>query len=49
MWPIIDKRNKKRRNRLAKKNKYSDRRKEERRSFRNWIELYLNDDDSFIS
>jgi len=49
MWPVIDKRNKKRRKHLSKKLRNSDRRKEERRYFRNWIELFLNDDDPFIS
>ncbi|MBI9098726.1 MAG: hypothetical protein JEY91_09625 [Spirochaetaceae bacterium] len=49
MWPMIEKRKKSRRLKSERKNQNSDRRKNNRRKFFNWIELFLDDDNPDIS
>ncbi len=49
MWPMMEHRNKNRRLRKPQKERNLDRRKTERRSLIDWIDLYLNDDNPHIS
>lgn len=49
MWPIVENRKKNRRYKSSGKRKNSDRRKKDRREIQNWIDLFLNDDDPYIS